>query len=290
MNMRSRIFECRILHERFVPRSHRFVYRVFMLAIDLDELGLLSKRMRLLRVNRGGFFSIRETDFLPTGEPRHNPSARVSENPGAAPVGVSASLRARVGEFLRAGGVKGRPARIELIAMPRVAGYLFNPVSFYFCYDSDDRPIGAIAEVTNTFGEMKPYLLDSACFDRGVFRLRVPKHFYVSPFSDVDVEFDFRLRPAGEHLAVRIDDHADGHRTLTSVLTGRARPLRDRTLLWFVVKYPLLSLGVIASIHWQAFLLSLKRIQWFAKAARPADQRDLFRPHQSLTARRTSES
>ncbi len=285
--MNSRLFECRILHDRFIPRRHRFLYRVFMLAVDLDELDVVAKRSRLLRINRGGMFSFRESDFLKTNEPIHNPS---DESPTVPRADESVPLKKRVLNFLQSRGVSDEVKRIELITMPRVAGYLFNPVSFYFCYDTQDHPVAAIAEVTNTFGEMKPFLLDRECWESGAFRLRVPKHFYVSPFSDVDVEFDFKLRPVGDKLALQIDDHADGKRTLMTVLTGNARPLRDATLLWFTVKYPLLTLKVITAIHWQAFLLYLKKIPWFAKAARSADQRDLFQPHQSLNSRPRSES
>lgn len=286
--MRSRIFECRILHERFLPRRHRFVYRVFMLALDLDELGVVASRVRLLRINGRGFFCFNERDYMPTHEPVHNASAS-TPRPARPNASGATSLRERVAAFLKSKGVEGEVARIELITMPRVAGCCFNPVSFYYCHDADDRPLAAIAEVTNTFGEMKPYLLDRSCLKGGMFQLRVPKHFYVSPFSDVDVAFDFRLRPAADHLAVKIDDHAGGERTLRSVLTGRSRPLCDRLLLWFAVKYPLLALRVIASIHWQAMRLWAKGIPWFRKAARPGDQRDLFRPHLSRVARSQSQ-
>jgi DUF1365 family protein len=289
--MNSRLFECSILHDRFIPRRHRFLYRVFMLAVDLDELDLMAKRSRLLRVNRGGIFSFQESDFLKTNQPVHNPSEESSVNTQPVPqADESVPLKKRVIDFLQARGVSDEVRRIELIAMPRVAGYLFNPVSFYFCYDTEDRPVAAIAEVTNTFGEMKPFILDRECWESGAFRLREPKHFYVSPFSDVDVEFDFKLRPVDDKLALQIDDHADGKRTLMSLLTGNARPLRDATLLWFMFKYPFLTLKVIAAIHWQAILLYLKKIPCFAKAARSADQRDLFQPHQSLNDRPHSES
>lgn len=281
--MRSRLFECRILHDRFAPRRHRFVYRVFMLALDLDELDLVARRTRLLAINGRGWFSFRESDFLPWGEPVHNPAALA---PAAGKTG--ATLRERVVDFLQSGGVMAEAGRIELIAMPRVAGYLFNPVSFYFCYDREDQPLAVIAEVTNTFGERKPYLLDRACWQGKRFQLRVPKHFYVSPFSDVDAAFDFSLQPVADRLALQIDDYVGEQRTLTSVLTGRAQPLRDRTLLWFSLKYPLLTLSVITAIHWQALRLYLKKIPWFQKAARPADQRDLMRPHHSLTAPTTA--
>jgi uncharacterized protein len=284
MTMRSRLLECSVMHHRFTPKRHRFVYRIFMIALDLDELGTVSRRARLLGINRGGLFSIRERDYLPVNERAFNSSG--VEEPGV----PGGSLKARVAAFLRERGVEEEPARIELITMPRVAGYRFNPISFYFCRDAAARPLAAIAEVTNTFGEVKPYLLERKTWDGGAFRMRVPKHFYVSPFSDVDVEFEFILRPAGERLAVQIDDHAGGERTLTSVLKGRARPLNDRTLLLFAAKYPLLTLKVIAAIHWHALRLYLKRVPWFPKAGRADKQRDLFHPHRSLTAGRTTTS
>jgi uncharacterized protein len=114
--------------------------------------------------------------------------------------------------------------------------------------------------------------------------LRIPKMFYVSPFSDVDVAFDFRLRPPGSMLALQIDDYTGPQRTLLTTVSGRPRILRDRTLAWFGVKYPLVTLKVIAAIHWEALRLYLKRVPWFRKAARAADQRDLYHPHSSLTA------
>jgi DUF1365 family protein len=284
MKMQSRLFECRVMHHRFTPKRHRFVYRIFMVALDLDEFGTVARRARLLGINRGGLFSIHERDYLPVHEHAFNSTKGAeSREPGD-------SLKARVAAFLRKRGVGEAPSRVELITMPRVAGYRFNPISFYFCRDSAGRPLAAIAEVTNTFGEVKPYLLERKTWDGGAFRLRVPKHFYVSPFSDVDVEFEFILRPAGERLAVQIDDHAGGERTLTSILKGRARPLRDRTLLLFTVKYPLLTLKVIAAIHWHALRLYLKRVPWFPKAGRADKQRDLFHPHRSLTAGRTTTS
>ena len=141
--MNSRLFECRILHDRFIPRRHRFLYRVFMLAVDLDELDLVAKNSRLLRINRGGMFSFRESDFLKTNEEVHNPSEVAPAVPRA---DESVPLKKRVIDFLQSRGVSDEVTRIELITMPRVAGYLFNPVAFYFCYDTEDRPVAAISE------------------------------------------------------------------------------------------------------------------------------------------------
>jgi uncharacterized protein len=290
--MNSRIYECHVMHARFIPKPHRFVYRIFMLAIDLDELPALHRRLHLFSVNAPNLYSFRETDFLPTTEPLHNQSPNpVCHLIGDKPSGASSSLKSRVLAFLAARGTDlGPGGRIELVTLPRVFGYLFNPVSFYFCYDSSGTCIASISEVTNTFREMKPYFLGPETFvsaasarTAGSFHLRTPKNFYVSPFSDVDVAFDFNLRPPTEKLSVQIDDYVGPDRTLTSTLTGPSRPLTDARLAWFTLKYPLITLRIISLIHWHALLLWFKKIPWFAKSARSTDQRDLYRPHASLS-------
>ena len=110
----------------------------------------------------------------------------------------------------------------------------------------------------------------------------MPKFFYVSPFSDVDVAFEFLLRPPGEALAIRIDDYDGAERTLASALTGRRQELTAGRLAWFSAKYPLITVRVILLIHLHALRLRLKRVPWFAKAARAVDQRELYRPHESI--------
>ena len=140
------------------------------------------------------------------------------------------------------------------------------------------------SEVTNTFREMKPFLLGPETFsaEAGAFHRRQPKHFYVSPFTDVDVAFDFTLRLTGEQLSLQIDDYQASARSLTSTVAGERHPLTASRLAWYTVKFPLLTLRVIGLIHWHALCLWFKKVPWFAKAARREDQRDLYRPHHSL--------
>ena len=268
------------MHARFAPKAHRFVYRIFLFAIDLDELDTLHDHLRLFSRNRRNLYSFRDGDFLPTGERLHNPSSPGVENRES----KIQNLKSRVVAHLAASGVDLTGGRVLLVTLPRVLGYLFNPVSFYFCYDRTGAPVAALAEVTNTFKEMKPYLLGPNTRRDGTFTLRIPKNFYVSPFSDVDVAFDFTLRAPADRLSVQIDDYVGAGRTLTSTLTGPRQPLTDVRLAWFTLKYPLLTLRIIGLIHWHAFRLWLKNVPWFAKSARGADQRGLYRPHGSLTA------
>jgi DUF1365 family protein len=278
--MKSCLYECEVMHARFSPRRHRFAYRIFLFALDLDELPELPRRIGLFGHNRRQLYGLHERDFLPVDEPRH-PDGPGAREAAPAPAG---GLKGRVAAYLRGHGIDLADGSVLLVTLPRIAGYLFNPVSFYFCRDRAGRPLCAIAEVTNTFREMKPFLVpaDPADAARGVFRLRVPKQFYVSPYSDVDVAFDFHLHLPGDQLAVRIDDYVGEERTLTSTLAGPRRELTTGRLAWFTLKYPLLTLRVISLIHWHALLLWAKRVPWFAKAARAADQRDLYRPHSSL--------
>ncbi len=290
--MNSRIYECHIMHARLHPKAHRFGYNLFMLALDLDELPYLARRLGVLRVNAPGLLSFRERDYLPTHQTAHNPSssapAATSPTPASSPL---PPLKTRLLDYLALHGVAApADARVLLVTLPRVLGYQFNPVSFYFVSTADGAPLASVAEVTNTFRETKPFILGperlgtTSAGGTPTFQLRVPKNFYVSPFADVDVAFDFRLRPPGARLALQIDDYIGPLRTLLTTVSGRPRPLNDRTLVWFGLKYPLITLQVIAAIHWQALRLYVKRVPWFAKAARAADQRDLYHPHASLTA------
>ncbi len=269
------------MHHRFAPKPHRFDYRLFYFAIDLDELDALHARLRLFSVNRANLYSLRESDFFPTHEPLHNASSAPNIPPSA--VHNSPSLKSRVLAYLAARGIDLTGGHILLVTLPRVAGYLFNPVSFYFCFDRVGTPVTAIAEVTNTFREMKPFHVSERA-GATTFRLRAPKNFYVSPFSDVDVGFDFTLRTPADRLSIQIDDYTGNERTLTSTLHGPRAALTDARLAWFTVKYPLLTLRIITLIHWHALRLWLKRIRWFPKAARATEQRDLYRPHASLAS------
>ena len=271
---RSAIFSTRVLHERLRPGSHRFSYGLSYLLIDLQELPQLASQLRLLRFNRPGFLSLHEADFLPPGLAFHGSDAQ--------PLPSEATLRERALAYCAQQGLPlDKDTRVSLLALPRILGRQFNPVAFYFFTNPSGVPLAALAEVTNTFGEMKPFLIRPEA--NRTFHLRCPKAFYVSPFSEPDLDFDFTLHAPEAKLAIRIDEYDAQGRVLHSTLTGSRQRLSDARLLYSFFRHPLLGLRVITLIHWQALRLWLKKIPWFAKAYKPEEQTRLLRPHHSLT-------
>jgi DUF1365 family protein len=266
--MNSCLYECQVMHHRLEPKEHHFSYRIFMFALDLEEIETLGRKLPGFSHNRWNLYTFRDRDHLTVAG---HETATLRENLTAWLAGEGVTLPAE--------------ARVRLVTLPRVLGYIFNPVSFYFCHGADGTPLCAIAEVGNTFGEMKPYLLREPG-EKG-FRLVTPKHFYVSPFSGLDLLFDFKLRIPGDSLEIHIDDRAGDRPVLLSALTGHRLPLTTANLWWCTLKYPLITLRVIFLIHWHALLLWLRRLPFHSKAAHPELQRGLYRPHSSIAPKST---
>ncbi|MDA1082222.1 MAG: DUF1365 domain-containing protein [Gemmatimonadetes bacterium] len=265
--MNSALYDCRVMHHRFAPKVHRFRYGIFMVALDLDEIDDVAARIPFFSHNALNVYAFHDSDHLTL--------------PGLEGAGIKANIVA----WLTTQGIRVPPGgRIVLVTLPRVFGYVFNPVSFYYCYEACGRPLCAVAEVGNTFGEMKPYLV--AGWTAGdVFQRRTPKHFYVSPFFDLNVSFQFRLRVPGERLDIHIDDHDGENRMLVTSLTGRRAPLSAGRLAWLTLKHPLVTLKVIGLIHAHAVALWIKRVPWHRKADNAAQQRGVLKPHASLAGK-----
>ena len=255
VELASCIYECQVMHHRKHPKNHRFVYQLFLLGIELNDVQKVTNQLVPLSYNRFNLFSFYDRDHM-------QPDGRTA--------------RKKVLSYCEEHGVScPEDARVFLITMPRVAGYIFNPVSFYFISNSKSEPICAVAEVSNTFREMKPYILTE--HTNGRFRLRVPKHFYVSPFSSLELEFEFDLGIPGSKLDIRIDEYDGDDQVLASSLTGESQPLTTKKLLWFAIKYPLLTIKVMTLIHWHALKLKLKGLEHHRKAEHPNLQNGLVR-------------
>jgi DUF1365 family protein len=249
----SCLYECTVAHRRILPKEHRFVYRIFLFFLDLEALGELEKCVPVFSADEPNLYSLRSGDYFQF---------------------QSGTIRENLVAFLRSEGFGKEPAKVRLLTLPRLLGYTFNPISIFFCYDEREQPLVSVVQVGNTFGELKPYVVPLDC---GQFHVRVPKYFYVSPFSDLDLAFDFRFDFPGERLRVLIDDYSGDERTLLSALTGNRMELNLGNLLALTLKYPLVTLKIITLIHWEALRLWLKGIPHRRKEDDPHHQRGVFR-------------
>jgi uncharacterized protein len=264
--MNSCLYECTVMHHRFTPRVHHFQHRIFMFYLDLAELDFLAKKILPFSYNRANLYSFRDSDHEPQGKNL---------------------LKERVIDFLRKNNIETGPfCRVMLLTLPRVFGYIFNPISIYYCFDSEGKNLCSVAEVGNTFREKKLYLLGPGNLSaKNVFDKIVPKHFYVSPFSPLDLNFHFQIKVPGENLDIKIDDRDREEKILITTLSGQRTALNNRNLLRFTFIYPLITLKVIFLIHWHALLLWLKGTPFHRKAVNAHFQREVLRPHSTLSPR-----
>lgn len=247
-----------VRHARLRPAAHRFAYASFFLRLPLRALTAQPWSMRWLARNRFGLFAFNDADH----------------GDGGAPLAWIEGVLARA-------DITDADGEIWLHTFPRVLGYVFNPVSFWFCHRADGALRAVVCEVNNTFGERHCYLLahDDGRPLRWGEELTATKVFHVSPFCAVSGRYRFRFMLARSdahtsaeppRFVARIDhDDAHGPLLLTSI-EGRLAPLTDRALLRAFFGYPGFTLGVIGRIHWQALRLWLKRVPFFRKPEPPA--------------------
>jgi DUF1365 family protein len=246
---RSALYNGIVIHRRFGSKPHALRYRMFMALLDLDGLDTLG--CRLFSRNRFNLFSFHDRDHLPT-----------SPAPGL-------TLRGMVEGHLAAAGIALDGGAIRLLSLPRILGYAFNPLSVYFCHRADGALAAILYEVNNTFKQRHTYVIPVEPDAVGAIEQRCDKVFYVSPFLDMDMTYDFRIVPPGERIAVAVDGSKAGARVITASFAGEYRPLTDATLLRAFLGHPLLSFAVVAGIHWEALKLWLKGVGLRARPAPP---------------------
>ncbi|NOU61182.1 DUF1365 domain-containing protein [Marinifilum caeruleilacunae] len=243
----SALYSCNVYHARMEKVNRTFSYRSFLFYIDMDEIQTIANKIWLISYNRFNYFNFRDQDHLQLDESKVQ------------------STRSQIEQFLQENNIDIFPKRIGLLTNLCTLGYQFNPVSFYYCFDKDDKAFACIAEVNNTFGEMKLFLLTKDQLSSNTFSTRKCKNFYVSPFIDHDVDFDFNLEIPNDSLSNRIDDYRGSKRIFTASLTGKKQALTNWTVLKYVFLFPFITLQVIFLIHYQAFKLLLLGIPYFKK-------------------------
>ena len=246
--MQAAVYRGEVVHERQRPKRHKLRYRVFSLLVDLDHVAELGRRLWLFSHNRFNLFSFHDRD--------HGP-------------GDGRDLAAHIRSLLGQAGLSAFGARILLLSYPRMLGYVFNPLSVYFCFDEGGR-LGAIGyEVNNTFHERKTYLLAVEGEEGPSLYHKCAKSFCVSPFNTARGTYSFHIHPPEERVAIGVAVRDDTGPLMRAHFRGSHEPLSDRVLAKLAIRYPLMTTRVIGAIHLEALRLWWKGVPLVKRQVAP---------------------
>ncbi|MBD3403756.1 DUF1365 family protein [candidate division GN15 bacterium] len=239
----SALYVGKIRHRRFLPKSNEFRYRLFMAYLDLDELDNLLPESVLWSRHRPALVRFRREDYF--GDPQKPLGTAIRDE-----------VEARSGQ---------RPSGpIRMLTHLRYFGHCFNPVSFYYCFDREGTRVETIvADITNTpWNERYAYILTPKLDkgEGGMHRYIMPKVFHVSPFMEMDHEYDWRFSEPGDKLWVHFENWQKGAKSFDASLTLSRRPFDRAGLTRAVARFPLMTVKVISAIYWQALRLFIKRV------------------------------
>ena len=244
----SAIYRGVVTHRRVTPKHHFLRYRLFQLWLDLDDLPALGRRLRLFAHNRFAPFSFHDRDH------------------GA---GRPGGLRAHIEGRLALAGIDLAGGPIRVLCMPRVLGYVFNPLTLFYCWRASGELAAVLLAVNNTFGQRHGYLIRTG--GEAVVRASTAKRFFVSPFLGMDMVYDFHLTTPGATVATAIQGRGlEGAPIIAAAFAGERRPLTDRALAAAFFAYPLMTLKVIGGIHWEALKLLAKGVGLRPRPPAPA--------------------
>ena len=239
----SYIYTGTVIHKRLKPKIHNFNYKVFSLLIDLSEIDLLHKTLRLFSYNKFNIISFFNKDHGPRD---------------------GSSLKNWVVDNLKKNNIESNEVKIKLLCYPRIFGYVFNPLSIFYVYDKNSDLIAILYEVKNTFGEQHSYIFKTKK-EQNLIQHVCKKKFHVSPFIEMNCVYFFRLLKPGNKISVIIDVQDSEGKILYASQDGVKSELNNNNLFKSYLKHPLMTFKIILAIHFEAFKLWTKGIKYIKK-------------------------
>ena len=239
--MHSCLYAGQVRHRRVTPKPHAFNYRIYYVYLDLDELDHVFAKRWLWSTRRPALAWFRRTDYLDR---------------------QSTSLKQAIADMVEQ-HTRQRPlGPIRLLTQPRYFGYVFNPVSFYYCYDENDTHLETIvAEVNNTpWGERHIYVLPQYqdASPAKYLSVKLDKEFHVSPFMPMDIQYQWLFTSPAEQLSVHMANYHEGKKIFDATLTLQKKPITAMNCAGVLLRYPIMTLKIISAIYWQALKLLVK--------------------------------
>ena len=239
----SCIYNGQVIHKRFKPKEHFFKYKVFSLLLDLSELSLLDRELKIFSYNKFNILSFYDVDHGPRD---------------------GTSLISWVKENLNNNNINSKEIKIKLLCYPRVWGYIFNPLSIFFVYDKNSNLISILYEVKNTFGEQHTYVF-KINKDNQLLEHSCKKKFHVSPFIEMNCLYYFKILKPTDKLSVVINQNDDSGKLLFASQDGLKNELNNKNLMISYISNPLMSFKIIGAIHFEALKLWIKGIKLVKK-------------------------
>jgi len=240
---KSCIYSGFVTHRRFKPKRHFFSYKIFSLLIDLNEIKNLGRKINFFSYNKFNILSFYDIDHGPRD---------------------GSSLISWVKKILQESNISIGEGTIKLLCFPRFFGYVFNPLSVFYCYDENLNLKAVLYEVKNTFNEQHTYVFPVSSTSNLILH-KCDKKFYVSPFIEMKTFYNFRLLKPKDVINIFIKQTDSNGALLTACQIGKRMELNSKNLLYQFLGHPLMSFKVILAIHFEAFRLWLKGIRHVKK-------------------------
>ena len=239
----SSIYNGTVIHKRFKPKIHFFKYKVFSILIDISEINLLDKTLKIFSYNKFNIISFYDEDHGPRD---------------------GTSVKEWVIKNLQDNQIDTQDIKIKLLCYPRIFGFVFNPLSIFFIYNKKSELISILYEVKNTFDEQHTYIFKNK-ENKNTIKHTCKKKFHVSPFIEMNCTYFFKILKPGDKISVIIDQYDEEGKLLYASQDGSRIELNNKNLFLSYLKHPLMTFKIIAAIHFEAFKLWIKGIKFIKK-------------------------